>query len=287
MIAKNFKFLYRYYKDKQNILAEMLDVSQGTVSEFINGKKPIPTSILQRIATRYHVSVDDLINKDLSTEYDKPQIIELKDTMAWGDSFLPILKSNIAESNDNFNLALKLLLESMYIDIEKIDTIYGRISVFEHAISLFQKAWEVSKSYVALSNSISTILTIYSLFNPTGIEIGRQLVKKGKISTFEVQEHFLRDPREADLVNPNKQKQIELFKKYDVLVYDSIKLLKSNTQFFELGDHYLAICYFLGFAEDFITYEESVQTGVYMLFQLLKMENKYAEKFWENMPRLS
>ena len=42
MVAKNFKFLYRYYKDKQEVLAQMLHVPQSNISAYINGKKPIP-----------------------------------------------------------------------------------------------------------------------------------------------------------------------------------------------------------------------------------------------------
>lgn len=76
-------------------------------------------------------------------------------------------------------------------------------------------------------------------------------------------------------------------RKYDDLVYQNIKLLKNNTQFSALGDFYLGMCYFVGFAEDFMEYEVCSQTGMYMLLQLCKLDNKYADSFIESLPPVS
>ena len=50
MIAKNFKFLYRHFQDKQEVLAQMFRVPQSNISGYVNGTKPIPVDILQKIA---------------------------------------------------------------------------------------------------------------------------------------------------------------------------------------------------------------------------------------------
>ena len=285
MIAKNFKFLYKHFKDKQEVLAKMFNVPQSNISGYVNGTKPIPVDILQKIAIRYGVSVDDLSNKDLSLEFDSPQTIELKDTLSFGENMLPILTSNVAKTNDNFNRAHDILLDAL--NLERMDAFYGKINVLEHAITLFQKAWEESNTYVALSNCLSTVLLIYAFYSQRGIQIGQELIEKGSLSSFDIESSFLRDPRKPKAPNPYEKKQKDFFEKYDDLVYGNIKLLKSNTQFWELGDYYLAICYFLGFAEDFIEYEQSFQTGFHVLLQLSKLDNKYADKFFETMPRIS
>lgn len=153
--------------------------------------------------------------------------------------------------------------------------------------SLFQKAWRESKTYVALSNCLSTVLLIYAFYSQRGIRIGQKLIEKGSLSSFDIKSSFLRDPRKPIASNPYEKKQKDFFEKYDDLVYGNIKLLKSNNQFLELGDYYLAMCYFLGFAEDFLEYEQCFQTGLYMLLQLSKLDNKYADKFFETMPQIS
>ena len=282
MIAKNFKFLYKHFKDKQEVLAKMFNVPQSNISGYINGTKPIPTDILHKIAIRYDVSVDDLVNKDISLDFDTPQTIELKDTMNFGESMFPILTSNVAKTNDNFNRAHNILLDTLRLDT--LDAFYGKINILEHAITLFQKAWDESKSYVALSNCLATILLIYAFYSQRGIRIGQELIKKGSLSTFEIESSFLRDPRKPETTNPYEEKQKAFFEKYEDLVYESIKLLKSNSRFSELGDYYLAMCYFVGFAEDFIKYEESSHAGLYMLIQLSKIDNKYADRFFDTMP---
>lgn len=282
MVAKNFSFLYKHFKDKQADLAKMLDVPQSNISAYVNGKKIIPVDKLQKIADRYDVTIDDLLNNDLSLDYDSPQTIELKDIMSFGESMLPILTSNVAQTNENFNRAKGILID--FLKLDDVDVFYGRISVLEHAITLFQRSWKESHSYVALSNAITTILLIYAFYSQKNIQLGQKLIKNGKLTSFDIEQSFLRDPRNPPLKNPYEEKQKAFFEKYDDVVYENIKLLKSNTRFSELGDYYLALCYFVGFAEDYIEYEQCSHTGFHMLIQLSKLDNKYADKFFDTMP---
>ena len=77
------------------------------------------------------------------------------------------------------------------------------------------------------------------------------------------------------------------FEKYYDLIYDNIKQLKKNPQFSDIGDYYFALCFVIGFTEDYLDYESSVQTGIYMLIQLCKLNNTYAENFIESIPPIS
>lgn len=286
MIAKNFKFLYKHYKDKQKVLAKMFGVSQSNISAYVNGKKPIPADILNCISVRYSVSIEDLINKDLSKEYDFPINLELEEIASLGQNIIPILTSNVAESNGSFIRANEKLI-FYYYKLEKIEDIHANIYRLEHAITLYQKAWEESGSYVALSNCISTVLIMYMSFNQRGIAIGQELINKGKLTTFDIQNIFLRDPNKNLQETPYRKQQIRIFEKYEDLVYKNIKLLKGNASFSELGDYYLALCYVLGFADDCIEIESCQNTGYLMMFQLCNLDNKYAEKLLDNYFKIS
>lgn len=145
MVSKNFKFLYQYYKDKQEVLAQMLRVPQSNISAYVNGKKPIPTDVLHNISIRYNISVDDLINKDLSLEFDSPQTLTVDDAAHFSKKMFPILTSNVAKANDNFNTAHEILLQSL--SLEQIDDFYKNIGELEQSIVLFQKAWDESNTY--------------------------------------------------------------------------------------------------------------------------------------------
>ena len=286
MLAKNFKFLYRHYKDKQEVLAQMFHVPQSNISAYVNGKKPIPTDVLNGISVRYGVPIEDLMHKDLSQEYDLPQSLELKEIATFAENLIPILTSNIAKTNDSFLWANEKVKFCFY-QLDKLDEIYDNIWTLEHAITLYQKAWDESGSFVALSNCLSTVLFMYTSYNQRGIAIGRELINKGKLTAFDMQNIFLRDPNKDLQENPYRKQQIRIFEKYEDLVYKNIKLLKGNTSFSELGDYYLALCYLVGFADDYIEFESCQSTGFLMMLQLCNLDNKYAEKVIDTFPGLS
>ena len=282
MVAKNFRFLYKYFGDTQKSLADMFDVTQSTISDYVNGTKIIPLAVLQKISIRYGVSMDDLSKKDLALEFDLPHTIGIKDVENIGESVLPILSSNIAKNNDNFNRAYNILMDIS--QLEKMEALYGKISVLEHAISLFQKAWDESHSYVAISNSLHTIFFIYMLYGEKGIDIGQKLINKGSVDLFKMEDVILRDPKKIKKGNIYEKKRKEFFDKYEDLVYDNIKLLKSNINFSELGDYYSAMCYFFEFVDDCIESELCFKIGIHMLLQLYRLGNKYAEKVIDAIP---
>lgn len=206
MVAKNFNFLYRYYKDKQEVLAQMLHVPQSNISAYINGKKPIPTDVLNNISIRYNVPIDDLVNKDLSVEFDSPQTVTLDDAAHIAERMFPILTSNVAKTNDNFNRAYELLVASL--QLEDVTVFCKCIRELERAVTLFQKAWEESDTYVALANSLSTILLVYAFYTQRGIKIGQALLNSGAINTFVIKSTFLRNPNKPDVINPYEDEKI-------------------------------------------------------------------------------
>ena len=113
------------------------------------------------------------------------------------------------------------------------------------------------------------------------------ILNKGKLTSFDIRSDFLRNPDKPIEQNPYEQHQKSFFEKYHDLVYDNIKLLKNNVNFSALGDFYLAMCYLVGFAEDFIEYETGYISGIYMLIQLCKLENTYAEKLLGDLFQIS
>lgn len=279
LIAKNFKFLLKFHKDKQEILAKMFGVSQSTISEYANGKMPIPIEIAEKIAYRYSITIDDLTSKDLSFEYDKPQTISIEQAIDVGNRMFPFFTSSIAETNNNFNHAYEITMT--ILNTKDVNTLDSKIFSVEFAIELYKKAWKKSKTYVALSNTISLILFVFVFYSQQNEDIVQNIITKGKVDYFEIQQSLLRDPRKSNPVNKYESKRKVFLDKYYNLVLEYIKFLKSNTKFNDLGDFYLAICYFLGFTDCEYDYDNCVLTALMMLTQQMEIGNKYAEKFLE------
>ena len=285
LAAKNFKFLCKYYGDTQPKLKDLLYVPQSNISAYWNGKKPIPSEILQKIAIRYNVTVDELINVDLALKYDEPQTITVESSMNFGSKIFPMLNSNIANKNTYFNAAYDKYNRVM--QVESTDELIKRFGLLELAISQFQKAWETSHTYVALTNCISCILFMYASLNTDALKVSELLLIKGELNPQDIKKANLRDPRKKVVRKPYELRQKEFFEKYESIVYEYISILKKEKQFADIGDYYLALCYLCNFSEEEISFQESYTTSQYILLQLAKIDNKYAIEFFENFPGIS
>lgn len=272
MIAKNLKFLRKYYGDTQVTLAKMLKMPQGNISEYEHEKKPIPLDVLKKISIRYNVTINDLISCDIASEFDLPQKVLLDDDL--NEDVFPILRSSFARKNESFNRAYDRFFEAMNVD--KIEDLYKRVYMIEFAITLFEKAWEEIGTYVALSNIVSSVLLIYSLYGQHSLRIGQYIMNNKRLSVVDLQKLMLCDPSQPVKKNSYEKNKKEIFLKYEKLVYDCIKQLKSKTKFSELGDYYLALCYVIGFVDDSVDYNTSALVGAHMMLQLDQLENKYA-----------
>lgn len=278
MSSKNFKFFWKFHNDKQEVLSKILGVSQSTISAYANEKMTIPAHILKKIAYRYNVSVDDLLNKDLSSIYDLPLAINIDDLPEITMRTFPLLTSNIAKNNADFNKAHEINLSLFKLD--NISELDSKICVYEHAIELYKKAWDESKTYVALANCISLILLISTIYGQRNLELAQMSYDKDDKETIEIKP-ILRELNKSNIDNKYKDKCEAFIEKYYDVVFENIKLLKRKTEFADLGDFYLSICYLVGFVTGSFDYISCVNAAFMMLFQQFDLDNKYAEKFLE------
>lgn len=283
MVSKNFKYLLKISGDKQTPIAKIFGTSQSVISGYVNGN-PIPVEVLAKISDRYGVSTDDLINKDLSLEYDFPFTLNIKQATDAVLKCFPFFTSDIAKTNDSFNRAENIMQNIFQIDdLSELD---NKICIFEHSIELYQKAWRESKTYIALANSISLIFLIHYIYSQYNVDIANELIKTGKLNFNKIIQKTLRDPSKTKPINPYSQKRKSFFIKHYQTVFDNIKKLKQNIKYSDLGDFYLALCYVDGYILDEAAYETSMQTAGMMLLQQEELGNHYAInflKFFENI----
>lgn len=283
MLKENLRFLRKHNGYTQKELAKLFGVTQSYISDIEYGDKDPKLEILEKYVQAFNVTYDDLINRDLSVQFVESPEITFDDAMNLGNNLYPFLTSDLAESNDNFNHAYKKLDSSL--GTGSLALFYSRTNVLEYAITLFQKAWEESNTYVALANSISIILYMYSMYSFQTMNIGHlveELVIKESIDSINVPSDYKNSISGVKYTD----KQKVLFEKYNRIVYDSIKSLRTNSQFSELGDYYLALCCIVGFIRD-EEYEYCVNAGRIMIDQLCELNNKYAIALKKVLPKIS
>ena len=77
MLAKNIKYLRKKHKISQQELADAFELPRTTLGDYERGKSEPNVQMLIRLAEKFEISVDDLIQKDLSLE--DYEIIRSKD----------------------------------------------------------------------------------------------------------------------------------------------------------------------------------------------------------------
>lgn len=65
MLKSNLKYLRQKKRISQDHLAELLEISRSTYSNYENGKHDFPITILAKVAAYFQVNLDDLWSKDL------------------------------------------------------------------------------------------------------------------------------------------------------------------------------------------------------------------------------
>lgn len=278
--AKNLKYLMDINGDKQTPLGREFGVSQPSMSAYLHSNTPIPPDILLKISDKYGVPVSDLINIDLSTEWDFPISITFNIDRAIDAVLIcfPQRTSRKAQKDKSFIKAFEISRE---VYLEDVDTLDSRICIYEHAIDLYEKAWNESNTYVALINRISLILFIYSKFCPQNTNIDAELIKKDTFEAPEFQKILLRSSKSKNVVNKFNKKGKEFLNRYYNQVYENIKLLKSNSDFCELGDFFLLQCFLQGFIDEDIEYDTCKKAAELMMYQQIKLNNPYTVELIE------
>lgn len=281
MLAKNLKLLRNFYGDKQIVLAKIFNVPQSNISAYENGKKEIPQDILKKIAMRYGESESDLMNIDLSEMY-MPQIANIEALIKFSKNLFPILISKSDKANETFKMNINKFYK--VFEDETDDTIEG-IKVLDELIDSYMELWKQTKSYCALINSTSIILYEYLYTIIMNLTYMSKNLNFEEIDTIDLQEIKKIQMNNNNYVKKDNrtEQSIKIYEKYEKLIYKNIKKIKQNMDYADIADYYLAIMYCIGFTDIDEDYETCVNIGIYMLYQLSNIDNKYAIDYLEKL----
>lgn len=284
MRAKNLKYLRKKYKEKQVMLGSKINISQNALSDYENGKCPIPDDVAGKLAYHYRVSLFDFTNTDLSEH----------DLLDYKSGFLPVKR--LAEQ---MLTALFPFVspptdckdESFQKGYEMISTFQNRVTTLQaietdemaECLLLFSNAWKESKIESALANCLSVILWMclgyYSEKNDQERTFIDSIMNQKTLDYIEAQKLILRG-------SPNIAKQHELtagrleyVRTYEEIAVDCIKCLKSSSDadLRALADYYLAVMYVVGFVDNEFDFETNQRIGFDLVGQLCRIDNPYAQ----------
>ena len=272
--VKNIKFLRAKNDETQEVLKDILNVPQSTISSYETGACPIPRERLEILAYHYRVSVYDLMYTDLS-KYEGILDVPSKEILFKCLNLLfPFIKSNDAMDNEFFRKGYESVNEM------KQQAMCGKKIDFDKLVDClvsFRVAWEQSNLCVAIVNYISIIYFICSCFAfESNDKLLEFILKEEAMTPLDKQQYYLRNAPNWVLMEKRKQDRIEFVNDNKQTVMEYIRILKEKQEYRDLADYLIAIKYIVGFTDN--QFDMSInQNFAEELIQILCfMENQYA-----------
>ena len=295
LVCKNMLFLRKqYYRSQKELLGALnLSISQGTYSDYENGKNPIPDYVLRELAYHYRISLYDLKHTDIESVPEMLLIPSKAKVLQIRDGILPIYSSEKSFENECFSKAYNIIKTAeMKVDSKELSTeediekLLTEDDVQECVLG-FERAWTEHKDYYGLINYIVLLYRVFGELDQDSRKLSLVLLNDNRRSATDIRKLYLRqypkhdDEQRREYISSKKEMKqarkecIDAFEN-DVISY--ISELKNNPEFADMGDYLLAIKYLLGFCQNSFSTEANMRFGVDLLELQSKIGNKYAIK---------
>lgn len=284
-LSQNIKSLRKRMGETQEDLAYYIGLdSKSAVANWESGNnRPSPES-LKKIAARYRVTVDQLLEDDLSTEF----------------SLLNYL--NNAEEDKSSDLAHLLICLFPIVTIKNEDNLYPKLKdikdIHRHFFECVKNQNDESCIYlekailaytelIKQSGCISAIANILSLWLFMMITLRNYIELEGIFDLFEIRNKTKRKKEikrfiSEDLLSKNidfsdNMRSIN-FEDYYKDIMEKIKVLKGDKRLFQLGDYYHCLIYIFDIVDNELSTGINQQIGLALLSDLSLMKNKFIKR---------
>ena len=272
LLGRNIQRLREIHGDTLETLGDAIGFAKSTIKGYENGsRKPDPDTV-KTIANYYGKTVDELMHTDLtSLEKINLQQISLSSIVEIFKKTMPLFSSKEAMNNASFKKGYDLS-QRILKAFTKGETLRG--SIITDVTELFIQAINETEAPEAIANLVWSIFVWWAqLFDAKEmLELQNKILAK-KID-------FIELSREMKNVSPEVESSRQGFiSDFDELLCGSIKSLKSDKSWSDLGDYYLALRYTNGLVDTALSPEMNVTIGLQLMIAYAQLDNKYAKIF--------
>lgn len=269
-IGKNIKALRTFYGETLEELQLAIDLeSKSTISNYENDPSKIPErDILIKIAEHYNITVDELINDDLSNENN----IKAKDVMNLigyksFSELLPFLYTKDAYKNIHFNNACEILKQ-----FNKNNSKNEIIEMIKKASLEYYKA--LNEGIIeAKINLISLLIYYVAIIRGDMFESIIDLLNN-RISLNDFIKKSLVD---SDIKKKDNAVDNSIIDFIEQLILD----LRKDKEYEELSDYFNALKYLFGAVSNDNNIGMNKKIGSEMMMNLGNVGNKYAINYFK------
>lgn len=278
-LGENIRSLRKDWGESQLDLAIFLDANTSTVSQWENGKRIPSNEVLSKIALRYQVTLDDLLNRDYS---DSPTMVDFfvklreKGGGLLNDLRLlfPIVASRSDKENPKFMKALEIHKKFFSEGDEDFNS--------DVMMDLYYYLYEEESSLAAGANLLSILLVsaIFVKIQPYFEELTEYFSEKSgsdsrKSARFLLSNYVVNS---SELVDGSDDDVVAL-KESDEFILPIIEKLKNSVSFARLGDYFFCMRYVYGLVDNELSNILNQQIGIHLMYDLTLIHNPYAIKY--------
>lgn len=272
LLGRNIQRLREIHGDTLEDLGDAIGFAKSTIKGYENGsRKPDPNTV-KTIANYYGKTVDELMHADLTSLAEiNLQQISLSSIVEIFKKTMPLFSSEEAMKNASFKKGYDLS-QRILKAFTKGETLRG--SIITDVTELFIQAINETEAPEAIANLVWSIFVWWAqLFDAKEmLELQNKILAK-KLG-------FIELSREMKNVSPDVESRRQGFiSDFDELLCESIKSLKSDENWSDLGDYYLALRYINGLIDTSLSLDMNVTIGIQLMISYVQLDNKYAKIF--------
>lgn len=272
-LGRNIQHLRIIHNETLDELGRLIHCAKSTVKGYEKGSRKPDLQTLQLLSAHYNKPVDELLYTDL-TGLENNISIDLNSpthTIELLRVILPLYCSEEAMKNPNFkngyNLSQRLLEAFSNAEVLSGSMI---VRIFES----FAKATDESESPEAVANLVWSIFVWWSQISDTSKLLSLQnklLSKKLRIKDY----MSLKDTEDVSIA----EEKAGFISDFDEIITEALKPLKSEQEWSDLADYYLALRYVVGMVNTELSTEMNSVVGIQMMISFMTLGNSHAFTF--------
>ena len=271
-LGRNIQHLRIIHNETLDKLGSIIHCAKSTVKGYENGSRKPDLQKLQLLSAHYNKPVDELLYTDLTgLENISIDLNSPAHTRELLRVILPLYCSEEAMKNPNFKKGYDLsqrLLEAF----SNAEVLSG--SMIVRIFESFVKTTDESESPEAVANLVWSIFVWWSQISDTSKLLSLQnklLSKKLSIKDY----MSLKDTEDVSIT----EKKTGFISDFDEIVTEALKALKSEQEWSDLADYYLALRYVVGMVDTELSTEMNSAVGMQMMLSFMTLGNSHAFTF--------
>ena len=264
-LGRNIKRLREIHAETLDELGAVIHCAKSTVKGYENGSRKPDLQTLQAIGMHYNKTVDELMNTDLTDLGDITlDLNSLSGMIRLINVIVPLYSSDKAMENDNFRKGYELA-QRLLDGFSKAEVMQGNIIV--RIFESFITAAEESESPESVANLMWSIFIWWTqmYYDPDQMLSLQNKMLSKKLTFKDYMK--LRDTEDAK----TKEKRESFIKDFDEIINVTLRALKSEQEWSDLADYYLALRYVVGMVDTELTYEMNSAVGMQMMLSFMTL----------------